>query len=383
MRLPVTVLAGLNDTARQQVTQTLLDTATHPVAVVEHDLSGLSEGWVTRTVRSASGLLRRDRITVDHACAACTLEASVVPLLLSLSQRAEFTAVVLSLPASIEPETVAAALDDSVVEGIDARELLRVDATVTVVDLAGLIAEMSTDDLLADRGAALAESDRRAVAEVLARQIEYANVLVATPGDGPATALLSHLNPHARQIEVRAVDGPALLHTGLHGPATSAGWVERGSISAPLMESYGGVTTVVYEARRPFHPQRLYDSLTDVVEGVARSRGSVWLASRPAERFCWESAGQSMSMGTLGPWLADLPAERWHEVGPAHRARSALDWDPALGDRGTALVFTGVGLDQARLRALLDSCLTVADEWDGTPVAALDDPFAAFLESAP
>jgi G3E family GTPase len=383
MRLPVTVLAGLDDATRQQVAEALLATAGHPVAVVEHDLSELAGGWVTRTVRSRAGLLHRDRIAVDHACAACTLQASVVPLLISLAQREEFTAVVLSLPAPIEPETVAAALDSSVIEGIDARDLIRVDAALTVVDPASLPDEMATDDLLVDRGTALATSDRRAVAEVLARQIEYANVLVAKPAGGPGVALLSHLNPHARLVGVGEVDARSLLHTGLHGPATSASWVERGSISAPLMESYGGVTTVVWEARRPFHPQRLYDALPDIVSGVARSRGSVWLASRPAERFCWESAGQSMSMGTLGPWLAELPAERWHEVGPAHRARAALDWDPTLGDRGTSLVFTGVALDPARLRELLATCLTGPDEWDGRPVSPLDDPFAAFLESAP
>ncbi len=194
--------------------------------------------------------------------------------------------------------------------------MVRVDAVVTVVNLASVVEEMSTDDLLADRGIALAASDRRAVAEVLARQVEYANVLVTTPGDGLGPALLSHLNPHARQLDLGDVDARSLLHTGLHDPETSASWVERGSISAPLTESYGGVTTVVWQARRPFHPQRLYDALPEIVSGVARSRGSVWLASRPAERFCWESAGQSMAMGTLGPWLAELPAERWSRSAP-------------------------------------------------------------------
>ncbi len=122
MRLPVTVLAGLDDSARQQVAEALLTTAPHRVALVEHDLSGLADGWVVRTVRSATDVLRRDQITVDHACAACTLQASVVPLLISLAQREEYTAVILSLPAPIEAETVADALDTSVVDGIEARE---------------------------------------------------------------------------------------------------------------------------------------------------------------------------------------------------------------------------------------------------------------------
>jgi G3E family GTPase len=259
--------------------------------------------------------------------------------------------------------------------------VVRVDAVLTAVDTGRLLDDLGTDDLLVDRGVALAESDRRAVAEVLVRQVEYANVLIAALADGPGAGLLGHLNPHARRVDVAS---PDLLRTGLHDPSTAAGWVERGSVSAPLAETSGGVSTVVFTARRPFHPQRLYDSLRDLVEGVARSRGTVWLASRPAERLCWESAGPNLSMGALGPWLADLPPRRWDEVGPVHRARAALDWDEATGDRATTLAFTGVGLDPVGLRALLEQCLTAPGEWSGERAgSSFTDPFAEYLESAP
>jgi hypothetical protein len=104
----------------------------------------------------------------------------------------------------------------------------------------------------------------------------------------------------------------------------------------------------------------------------------VWLASQPHARLGWDSFGTNIALGVLGPWLADLPVDRWSEVGQTHQARSALEWHPDHGDRASYLSITGIDLDVRELRRRLDGCVLRADEWDST----LTDPFAPYLEGS-
>jgi hypothetical protein len=64
-------------------------------------------------------------------------------------------------------------------------------------------------------------------------------------------------------------------------------------------------------------------------------------------------------MEAAGPWIASLPE---FEQDAYRRNRSNLDWDEEWGDRRTALVFIGRGMDEDALIAALDDCLLTDDE---------------------
>jgi G3E family GTPase len=245
-----------------------------------------------------------------------------------------------------------------------------------VLDTATFVTDVTGEELLRDRSVATAAEDGRAVAEVVARQLEYANGVVLSHPDETVRALARAMNPQA--VIRPAGRSPDLLGRRLHDPVTARTWIEAGSICAPVHDSDGDVRTLVWQATRPFHPERLYDALEDLVAGSARGKGTIWLASQPQARLGWDSFGANVAIGVLGPWLADLPAERWDEVGAAHQARSALEWHPDHGDRSSYLSFTGVGLDLGELQDLLDGCVLRADERH----SELTDPFAPYLEGS-
>lgn len=378
--VPVTVLCGLDEELRERVARALYADADVPCVLVEHDLSNLADGYVLRTTHDVDGTPSTARIGIEHPCGSCAVRHSLLPHLLTLAQRDVRHAIV-SLPAPIEPQSVVESVGELGVDGVGAWTVLRVDAVAVVVQSARLAEDLDAGDILADVGLACGEDDRRSVAEVRGRQVEYADIIITDGDDGPGDALLRHLNPHARRFDVVDLDLRRLFDLRTHDSDRAADWVEPGSVSALLDAEVGPVRTLVWTSRRPFHPQRLFDALEVLIEPVARGRGSVWLGSQPAVRYCWDSAGGHLALGSLGPWLVDLPPDRWGQVGPAHRARAALEWHEEHGDRGSVLALTGVGLDPRDLGRSLDECLLDDAEWAAasTDPTYLTDPFAAYL----
>jgi G3E family GTPase len=374
--LPITLLTGVDEPSRDTVATSLLETAEPATAVlVEYDVSGLADGSVLRIARTTSGVIDREVIRMEHPCPSCAMRGSLVPLLISIAATGRYASVIVSVPGAGDTQ----ALSEEIAR--DAGDELRVISVLTVLDTATFTQDVTSEDLIHDRRIPTAAEDGRAIAEVLVRQVEYANAVIlhADEPEGAKAqvvkALAEAMNPQAL---VRTTETAAELSgVRLHDPDAAETWVEPGSISAPL-QSEGRVETLVWQSTRPFHPERLYDALEDLVAGTARGKGTVWLASRPHARLGWDSFGTNIALGVLGPWLADLPAERWSEVGQTHQARSALEWHPEHGDRASYLSITGIDLDVRELARLLDGCVLRADEWDST----LTDPFAPYLEGS-
>jgi G3E family GTPase len=398
--LPVTLLTGVDEQLRAAVAGELLIGDT---VLVEYDLTGLVGGSVLRIARTAAGVIDEELIRMGHPCVSCALRGSLVPLLVSIAATEKYGAAIVSVPGAGDTQALAEEI------ARDAGDELRVEAVLTVLDPATFPADVSGDDFIHDRGVPTAAEDGRAIAEVLIRQVEYANAVVLSglttaesggedieavrprPASGQATgveaaaaaeqavettrALALALNPQA--LIRPATKARELFGVRLHDPDAAEAWVEPGSISAPL-QTDGPVRTLVWQSDRPFHPERLYDALEELVSTSARGKGTVWLASQPHSRLGWDSFGTNISLGVLGPWLADLPIERWSEVGQTHQARSALEWHPEHGDRASYLSITGVDLDIWELERLLDGCVLRTDESD----KLLADPFAPYLEGS-
>ncbi|MGW6280971.1 GTP-binding protein [Kribbella sp. NPDC055071] len=359
--LPVTLLTGLDEAFRAAVAGNLL--AAGPAGVlIEYDVGGLTDGSVVRIARTAGGVIDREVIRMDHPCVSCAMRGSLVQLLLSIAAVERYEVAIVSVPAAGDTQALAVEI------ARDGAGELRVDAVVTTVDTATVIEDLTGEELVRERGIPTAAEDGRAVAEVVVRQVEYAGAAVLSSDDATVSGLVRAINP---QLVVRTT--PA----GLLGVRLPSAVVEPGSIVA-ASDDDGEVRTLVWQSDRPFHPERLYDALEDLVAGTARGRGTVWIATQHRNRLSWDSFGTNISIGVLGPWLADLPADRWPSVGQQHQARSALDWHPEYGDRASYLSITGIGLDLRELRERLDGCVLRADE----AVHPLTDPFAPYLEGS-
>ncbi|MCO1594058.1 GTP-binding protein [Micromonospora sp. RHAY321] len=392
-RPSLTVLSGFWPTATFAVARALL-AADPTLLLVRHDLTGIRGGVVRRVVRSGTGIIEDEQVDLRHGCVSCTLREDVLPTLVRLARSHPGRDLVLMLPEVVEPEAVAAACAHCLVDGAPITELIRVDSYVTVLDAEHLLDGLASTDDLTALGIQAAEDDDRALADVVVRQIEYADTLVlwgrSREGEfdtSRLSVLLQRMAPWAVHIRVDGdlVDASTLTrqlrHTHRHRPETP-GLLARGlqgyTLGTHEPESDCGVVSVVFRARRPFHPQRLHDVLEQVNVEMIRSRGHLWLASQPDTVVAWEFAGGGLAMGSLGHWLVSLPEDRWEHVEDQRRLAAALEWDPYYGDRHQHLVFIGLDVDPVELHRTLARCLlTDAELADGEETwRTYHDPFA-------
>ncbi|MBG0565415.1 CobW family GTP-binding protein [Actinoplanes aureus] len=396
-RPAVTVLSGFSPGAVQAAARALL-IADEDLLAVRHDIGAIRDGVVHRTVESATAVLEQVAVELRHGCVSCTLREDVLPTLVRLARTRPGTDLLLVLPPTLEPEAVAAACAHCLVDGAPVTAAVRFDSYVTVVDADRFLGDLASTDDLRHRDLHAAEDDHRAVATVVAHQVEFCDTVILW--NRPATdrrethrlgALVSRLAPWAVQVLVGpspTLDCTALAagvrRTGRHDPERPGMLgraLEGRQIAVHAPDAGDGVGSVLFRTRRPFHPVRLHGALEKLAEHALRGRGQLWIASRPDEVIAFESAGGSASLGSLGHWLAALPVDRWTETSDQRRLAADLDWDPYYGDRQTALAFIGLHLDHTWITGLLDACLLTYDELaDGFDAwRELPDPFTGQL----
>jgi G3E family GTPase len=107
---------------------------------------------------------------------------------------------------------------------------------------------------------------------------------------------------------------------------------------------------------------------------VIRAKGHFWIATRPDWVAEFSLAGAMSSVAPLGRWWASVPRARWPSH-PSALAEVMAKWSDPWGDRRQELVFIGVHLDIAAIRARLDAALVAETGFVPAAWAHLPDPF--------
>lgn len=316
------------------------------------------------------------------------------------------------------------------------RDVAELDTMVTVVDAVNFLADMDAAEDLHHRATPAGEEDFRTLTELLVAQVEFADVIVINKcdeilrrdqGDGVGDGIhrltrlrqtLRALNSEAKfvetnysELDVKAVVGARLFD--YEAAQRRPSWLkamndpdrfnhhqhqhssegEKDTTRANEIDMYG-INSFVYQARRPFHPERLLNFIEtqlgteDEAEDftVVRSKGFFWLASRPQEQMVWSQAGGLFQLSPGGVWWADTPSEEWPPEGSPDLAQVVSDSVEGCGDRRQELVFIGLGFSQGGektgevvLRRALDACLLTDAEFGRDGGGGIDTRFGEWM----
>ena len=382
---PVTVLSGFLGAGKTTLLRHLLGQAegrrwaaiVNDVAAINIDAQLVAQAQTGKVVEIGNG------------CVCCSVRNELAETLAELCATGTYDQVLIETTGVAEPRAVAALFTRRNAFGRSLTDFARLQALVTVIDARAFLAE----ERLGRSRAAPPAGSPKPVFELMVDQAECADVLLLNKCDlateaelAQVEAMLRALNPRAELIRAEhgQVASELLLDRPRFDPAATLGaarWIRvmnkvspvgglpsprdalRGggtpsTFSQPRHEERFGITSFVYEARRPFAREKFLALVQGTLpEGLLRAKGFFWLAEQPADIGFLSVAGGVARVEYIGTWVAEL-RERGviteAEIPPAARQR----WQEPHGERRQELVFIGTGLDETAWRKKLEECLT-------------------------
>jgi G3E family GTPase len=385
-QLPVTIISGFLGVGKTTLLNHILNNCNgKKIAVISNDTSK-DDLLIKSDVLNSDNLVTLVEIT--NGCICCTSREDLFMEVVKLASENKFDYLLIESSGISEPAAIAEMFIFEDEEGNSLSDVAKLDTAVTVIDAFNFLKDFSKQDDLLERNLAVDEEDDRTIVELLVDQIEFADTIIINKSDLVSKIELSklekiifHINPGAEIMcsEFGKVELKKIVNTGkfdFEKTIESAGWFQeiRG-VHTPDTKEFN-ISNFVYQARRPFHPERFYDLISTVWNGVLRSKGLFWLASRMDFVGNWSQTGPACRTEAMGAWWATISKEDWSQEDVASEIEA--NWQEPYGDRRQEIVFIGIAMDRKQLSNDLDACLLTDDE-----MAIGEDGWLEFVDPFP
>jgi G3E family GTPase len=245
---------------------------------------------------------------------------------------------------------------------------------IVTVDALNLHRDFEDGKILTGASVSSQDLALRHVAEVLTEQIAFASVIILTkidtvpkPNVEAQVQILQALQPQAT-IGLSAQAGillPQLETT----PAPKLSVLESRANEFGLTQqstTVDSVDAIVIRDPRPFHPERLYEACRNKMgTGLYRTKGFLWLASRPRDVLLWQQSGSQIALELTGLWRAELAHNRDGKLLAEeieHLKALLKTKHPLFGDRHNELTLIGLKADRESFASSLQDAFCTDNE---------------------
>ena len=370
-KLPVTVLCGFLGSGKTTLLRSWRsDEALRRAAVIIHDLSELGvdvELVADENSTPEPGQLV-DRVAALHgAHARDQLHDSVGRVLGQI-------AALDPAPPMVLCESTGAARPWPLIAALTQDERFSLRHFVVTVDALNLHRDFADGRVFTGEATAPDDGALHRAAEILAEQLVFASVIILTKIDTVPQSVVDDQVRILRTLQPQATVGLS-AQAGLRLPQLDATPAPEPSELERRAEQFGlaldtptadEVEAIIVRDPRPFHPERLHDVCQKQLgTGLYRTKGFLWLASRPADVLLWQQSGSQIALELTGLWAAEAIHNRHGRLLPFEveiLGEQLAKAHPTFGDRNNELTLIGMPAACASFASALRDALCTDDE---------------------
>lgn len=368
----VTLLSGFLGSGKTTLLRCLLrDQKNLRLAVIVNDMAELEvDGDLIRSGQHVSEE-NATLISIHDGSISGTQRPAFAAALDSWQHRTDIDHLIIETSGSTHPWPL--------IEEIIRHPAYQIDTFVTLIDAKAFIEDYGAGRRLLECLIHNEDTGTRTTENLLAEQIQFATTLILTKTDRIRTEdlpfllkTLEILNPHAQVHAATYGQIPASKLLGTRqfqldrARLLAQSWTHASTPIDPGDAAGYDIGSTILCDPRPFHPQRLWNLFrTGLPQGLHRSKGFLWLASRDALVLLWNQAAGSIDLELLAYWKAALLKDPLGKLVPSEIAKLNQQLEgthPIFGDRLNELTLIGTRHERESFYRNLQTCLCTSAE---------------------
>ncbi len=361
--VPVVIVTGYLGSGKTTLMQHILKQEKRKIALIVNDMGSVN---IDASLLNKAGnqVVQVEMVEMQNGCICCTLRDEFMAEIERLSSDDSIEAIFVEASGISEPSSIAGAFVNYQEMTKDSRVYLK--TVVSVVDVDRIYREF-LNELSSEE-----DTDDGDVINLIMDQIEFCNVMLLNKTD-----LLTEKQLHEVKVGLRNIQRQAEMIPCIRGEVDLDVLLNQPEFDFEEVEAYSavqlalnncehedenacvdeyGISSFVYEEKRPFNRDKFSGLVDDYPEVLIRSKGYIWFSDDWDHVQLFEQAGRNASITELSEWLSAWPEKEIEQV-VKDFPDIKEDWDDNYGDRCNQVVFIGKDYEKKEIVELLDCCL--------------------------